>query len=272
MSWSPYELPFQRDKFVQVTRTMYENYAGEQDTEFGDDVLESPLTWLDSDISDLVAETYSTLPEWSLDAVLPGETGFIAFEKSPAIFDVTVPEMSRTVRMSCDGFWWTMAGNEVSVMLITRNQVATAFAPGLPFTLISAFSSSRGNPEYGGGIKIDEEQAKSLVGATWLLMSQPRVVEESDPVVVKRKPRTDRLVSAPIVSVSTRRLTARYRPASTPTGRKAQKRWWVRGHWRQQAWGKNRELRKPVFIAPHTAGNEDAPVESRPQVQVWRKK
>lgn len=33
---------------------------------------------------------------------------------------------------------------------------------------------------------------------------------------------------------------------------------------------KPRALRKPVFIAPHTAGSSDGDIDDRPQVQVWR--
>lgn len=271
MSWSPYELPFQRDKFVQIVGELYRSYTDQGNAGFIDDVLSSPLTWLDTDVCALLSDTFADVPEWSLDAVLPGRSGFIAFETSPTLIDATIPGLTESARMTCDGFWWNVAGDEVSVMLITRDPRAAGFAPGLPFTLIGTFGVNRDNPQDDGGVEIDVPRAKALVGTTWLLMSQPRVIEDSDPVVVTRKQRKNRLISAPTVRVSTRTLTARYSPAGAPTGRKAEKRWWVRGHWRQQAWGKDRKLRKPVFIAPHTAGNADAPLEERPHIQVWRK-
>lgn len=38
-------------------------------------------------------------------------------------------------------------------------------------------------------------------------------------------------------------------------------RWWVRGHWRQQAVGPGRQDRTPVFIAPYVKGPEDRPMK-----------
>ena len=42
----------------------------------------------------------------------------------------------------------------------------------------------------------------------------------------------------------------------------------VRGHWRQQACGPNRTLRKRIFVAEHSAGPSDKPLRVRPDSQV----
>jgi len=50
------------------------------------------------------------------------------------------------------------------------------------------------------------------------------------------------------------------------------KRWLVRGHWRQQAYGPKRQLRRPVYIQPFIKGPEDKPLEVSPEVvKVWRR-
>jgi hypothetical protein len=50
------------------------------------------------------------------------------------------------------------------------------------------------------------------------------------------------------------------------------KRWLVRGHWRQQAFGPGRKQRRPVYIQPHIKGPEDKPLEVSPEVvKVWRR-
>jgi hypothetical protein len=51
--------------------------------------------------------------------------------------------------------------------------------------------------------------------------------------------------------------------------RKSDKRWWVAGHWRQQACGPKRALRKPVWISMHLKGDSEAEVSER--VNVWRR-
>jgi len=46
------------------------------------------------------------------------------------------------------------------------------------------------------------------------------------------------------------------------------RRWMVRGHWRLQAYGPRRTLRKPLWIDPYVKGPEDKPLDVRPTV--WR--
>lgn len=61
---------------------------------------------------------------------------------------------------------------------------------------------------------------------------------------------------------------------SLGTGRTATRRWWVRGHFRNQAYGPKRAFRRRIFIAPHTAGAATAPEpeqDTRPVVTVLRK-
>lgn len=111
---------------------------------------------------------------------------------------------------------------------------------------------------------------QSIAGAAWLVMSQPRIIKDSQLVAQVRKRTSEgRRVKTP-VRITIRSLVTTARGTSTPTGRKATSRWWVRGHWRQQPWGKERALRKPIFIAPHTAGNPEARIDGTPRVQVWR--
>lgn len=68
-------------------------------------------------------------------------------------------------------------------------------------------------------------------------------------------------------------IHARHRPP-TGTARTVEwtKRWIVSGHWRQQAWGEGRQLRKPVYIAPHVKGPEGLPLDTseKTTVRVWK--
>lgn len=61
---------------------------------------------------------------------------------------------------------------------------------------------------------------------------------------------------------------------SLGTGRTATRRWWVRGHFRNQAYGPKRAFRRRIFIAPHTAGAATAPEpeqDTRQVIEVLRK-
>lgn len=46
--------------------------------------------------------------------------------------------------------------------------------------------------------------------------------------------------------------------------------WIVRGHWRQQ-WYPKREVHRPVWIAPHIKGPEDAPLIGGEKVYAWKR-
>lgn len=77
---------------------------------------------------------------------------------------------------------------------------------------------------------------------------------------------------SPVV-VRSHGLTRKVRQ-SMGTGRKATKRWWVRGHFRNQAYGPKLVYRRRIFIAPHTSGSKAAPEpeqDTRPVVEVLRK-
>jgi hypothetical protein len=47
-------------------------------------------------------------------------------------------------------------------------------------------------------------------------------------------------------------------------------RWWVGGHWRQQACGPNHADRRPKWIAPYVKGPEGTPL-TKDRVHVWRR-
>ena len=52
--------------------------------------------------------------------------------------------------------------------------------------------------------------------------------------------------------------------------RQYRNRWWVGGHWRQQACGPNHADRRPKWIAPYVKGPEGAPLKTD-RVHVWRR-
>jgi hypothetical protein len=62
---------------------------------------------------------------------------------------------------------------------------------------------------------------------------------------------------------------AHFEEASTATGRKAEKRWVVRGHWRQQ-WYSSRGERHPLWIKAHEAGAEEGELLTGDRVKVAR--
>jgi hypothetical protein len=70
--------------------------------------------------------------------------------------------------------------------------------------------------------------------------------------------------------VNLSRKDQRGRLADTPAGREYSCQWIVKPHWRQQAYGPGRSLRKAILIAEHIRGPQDKPLRVRDAVKVWR--
>ena len=65
-------------------------------------------------------------------------------------------------------------------------------------------------------------------------------------------------------------LSTPHDPSEATGERQYNRRWWVGGHWRQQACGPNHSQRKPIYVAPYIKGPEDKPLSSE-RVNVWRR-
>lgn len=101
--------------------------------------------------------------------------------------------------------------------------------------------------------------------ATWFLIQQPGVATEdrqtSNDKTLIRKARRAGQPAPDVRVVSLRKHASR---ASGPTGSRWQVsvRFMVRGHWRRQAYGPQRSLRRTMYIAPFMKGPDGAPLKT----------
>lgn len=117
----------------------------------------------------------------------------------------------------------------------------------------------------------------AALAASWLLMMQPtlasRVIERPDKSVRAAYARAGR--GDPEVSIIDLRRT--YVPdQDDPDGqqmsqRRYRYRWVVSGHWRNQAYGPDRALRRPTWIPAYVKGPDGAPLLDVERVNVWRR-
>lgn len=299
MPWSPYDLPFILEKtrheytsLINIFHTAIDKHGDHASEDALKSVtgleesatfLDSPdLFWADTDICDLL-KNGGEVPPWSPESCLPGASGFVGLEKP---FFTAPYEHTDAIEYSpvlISGIGWETVGDIVRVHAwCHRRHVPSAarsqlrgglemeevFAISFPTTDVVSVDTTFTGFTAPGSVEAGD-RLRDTVGGFWLLMAQPRMVEDTPAVVKVRKRRGGKSTKSP-VRVSVRSLVRRPQGRSGDTGRKATSRWWVRGHWRQQAWGKGRKLRKPVFIQPHTAGAQGAKVDKRPKVQVWR--
>ena len=291
MNWTPLDLPFLVEKshikygdliaFWEAQTTVDAAGFTQRMGRAAAALAQAQLSWIDSDLCDMLESVCQDVPDWSPAACIPGPVGLAGFERpfftvpyesaaDNTLFEVPVRAMSwmqagEGLEISC----WVAADDiPVEHRSPLRSDLvlesATTLTVGINDVLDGAQRIEIAETTEGprGPYRRAGEVCVAVAGSMFLLMTQPRVVsdEVSEPVRVP-------------VRVSVKSLVVRDSAGGSGGGGrrgKATSRWWVRGHWRQQAWGKGRKLRKPVWIAPHTAGAADAEPDDRPSVQVFR--
>ncbi|MER8197527.1 hypothetical protein ABTY00_26650 [Streptomyces microflavus] len=204
---------------------------------------------------------------------LPAPAGVLMFEEPPALLQGVDADGTPTV---VHGATWTVRDDgQGPYIWITAAAVArdhgglTLGGPALiPFSM-SQYLESVGRSEMTREKNLFDHLL-TTVRAAWLLMRQP-LAENTDvlPTRAVRK-RLHRIGHEP-ASV---RLIELRRPRSTTgvgdSGRGYYHQWIVRGHWRQQ-WHPKRQVHRPVWIAPHVKGPEDAPLIGGEKVNVLKR-
>ncbi|WP_342314781.1 hypothetical protein [Mycobacterium avium] len=248
-----------------------------------DAIRRAELYWVSRDMVDVALDAADSLPEWTPAIAAPAPTGVLCWAKPAG--DVPWNALSSTdpTEVSWDGLWWwsrpdgklqlqplsrlaknreLLAPYEVSSPLWATNPTLL-LEPLVPRTAEVARSA-------------ESSPLVSVVGAAWLLMGQPTVAA-TRPLESSTRARADgdsdtRHPDPDRVSIIELR-----RPMSPPrehdgtsSERTYQRRWWVGGHWRQQACGPNHADRRPKWIAPYVKGPEGAPL-TKDRVHVWRR-
>jgi hypothetical protein len=106
---------------------------------------------------------------------------------------------------------------------------------------------------------------RRLIAALWSLIQQKRVVERTtvtaDRAARRRLDRAGDRTSREVEVIHLRRPEYRPRNDDGTTERRYHVRWAVRPHWRNQAWGPGRKLRRLILVPPHMKGDPDAPLK-----------
>lgn len=114
------------------------------------------------------------------------------------------------------------------------------------------------------------------LAAAWLLMQQPILIDRTRERADKPTARAYARDGLPAPEVSIVDLRRQYTPQDRDPDagtdqRTYRHRWIVSGHWRNQAYGKERSLRRQTWVPAHMKGPEGAPLLSTEKVNVWRR-
>lgn len=111
---------------------------------------------------------------------------------------------------------------------------------------------------------------RKLIAALWAIIGEKRMVERTE--VRASKPARKRLArrgdtnDTSVQVIHLRRPEYRPRNEDGTTGRHVGVRFAVRPHWRNQAYGHNREKRRLILVPPHIRGPEGAPFKHAERV------
>jgi hypothetical protein len=249
------------------------------------------LYWVSRDMVELAMSASKTLPSWTPAEAAPAASGLLCWAKPAGLVPYGQPAAA-TRHVAWDGVWWWTRPDG-----ILQLQPASRFlkAPELLHQYLIK------SPMWAAGTSIflDPQNARteeangaedmhpfiSVVGAAWLLMSQPNIAEtrDTEPAAPSPSPTNERAtVTVPlrepssVTIVEMRRNLADYKRSAAGSGRRQYRgRWlvgWPNGYWRQQRYGPGGSLRKPILIAPHTAGPKGAALmPPKERVFVWRR-
>jgi hypothetical protein len=257
------ELPKARDRLA----TLYRSDAGlptplaapHLRAALADSLDRATLYWIDPDFTDLTEHAAAQLPDTTLNAVdVPGADGLLVWCRPITTRDIIAASWTRAERGWRLVVYRSIGGGLDGVPLQRiREQIGWL----VPMRTV----------QVGWGELVDHPQATPLV-ASWLLIAQrldDTTPAAAEPAIRKAYARARR--PAPEVTVVRIRGHAAHTaetPSSAATSRTFTQRFWVSGHWRNQAYGPGRALRRPVYIHPFLKGPDDRPIQQTSTVRV----
>lgn len=284
LPWAPTSLPeMQRQNHrvhveaVARLREQGDDHLADQAEAEIAEMAKSSLFWVSRNMVDLATSAAETLPEWSPSAAIPDAFGLLAWAKPAGVFDWPVPGSAERIPMPVDAMAWRARDGQVGVSCAFRSdRLGGQLGPDVARLPLLSHPIGMWDLDEPVPHRLEDgsKSALSVLGAAWLLMSQVRFVETR---TIRTGTTGGPAAAAEGEPAATVSLIELRRPAPAGSGnggdagqrRKADKRWWVAGHWRQQACGPKRALRRPVWISLHMKGDSEAEVSER--VNVWRR-
>src|SRR5262249_28976173 len=150
-----------------------------------------------------------------------------------------------------DGIWSPLGRTDWPLMHDTDSETLNDMAP---------FSDEQGGDR--AQRIASQTEDRRLLATLWLLAAQERLVDQRR-ATITNKGALRRFVKDHGRSPAAVRVIDVRRPARETTSAHEHRdvewtrRWIVTGHWRQQAYGEGRSLRRPTWIAPFVKGPAD---------------
>lgn len=242
------------------------------------ELAEADLYWVSEPMCELLDEAAKTVPDdtYLPTDLFPSPSGFVVFERHLAGTSAFGEEP--TVPVSAM-HWWPC------IRTVDQSQPEPWPEVDVDFYGYLAAPVNRlvfeGGATWPVGVRIDRfgdedteaQRASQLedrrrLAAFILLLQSPGVVECSDVKHSRQAVRRAERHGRPLDAVRLINLRAGGTNGHGDGTHTFHHRWIVSGHWRNQPYGPQRSLRKPVWIAPHMKGPEGAPLLTGEKVRV----
>lgn len=173
---------------------------------------------------------------------------------------------------------WLLLSRRRLVDEMTRTGIELALEEIPPLLPVHGFTVPVGSapvPVAGTDARVSDTLVSALA-ASWLLMQQPQLVdrtrEQADRPVRAAYARAGRPEpEVTIVDLRRRYVPGTADPGGQEQGRRYRNRWVVSGHWRNQAHGPDRSLRRRQWVPSYVKGPDGAPLLATEKVNVWRR-
>jgi hypothetical protein len=237
---------------------------------------ESELFWVTRDMTRVAMDASTDIPAWIPATTVPAATGLLIWaEPLPRLCWYGTKQLPY---VTADAVQWVHDGGFVDIDILTRTDQLVAEGhldkPGRrgPFVKVRGVVLRADEPtpvdKY---VMAAEPGLIAALGATWTLMQIPTVATPRQITGAGGSGRQWQNQQRTVSIIDLRRLEHRDTSATDSAGRAYRHRWYVRGHWREQAHGPRQSLRRSTWIPGYIKGPPGAPLLELERVNVWRR-
>jgi hypothetical protein len=248
---------------------------------------DSEMFWVSEDMVTLAVDASSDVPGFTpetdmpsrsglmvLEKALPAITGFLAVPMDPKdVIRGTVSTAHADLKTSLEivALSWVNAGGRLTIHGFSRNEGGPADDPFNSLMILDEDNSS-----FKSFSAVDQGAAAPLLkflAASFHLMANPAVADRRQAAPEPKAPLkpAKRRHSNSVTVISLRSLRQVETCESGNDGREYTHRWIVRGHWRNQPYGKDQALRRITWVPSYIKGPAGKPLRATERVWAWRR-
>ncbi|ACL42212.1 conserved hypothetical protein (plasmid) [Pseudarthrobacter chlorophenolicus A6] len=235
------------------------------------------MFWVSADMVSLAVDAASDVPGFTPETDLPATHGVMVLEKSlPPLKTWIVTSDARQVEMelSVDVLTWTILEEMVFIESYCRDAVpGRLYEAALEPVCYFRGHADRFFAAEDEGVDANSHRMMQFLAAASHLMANPSVAARTTtaPKTPAARKAAKKGQSATVTVVDLRAPHHVETGEKSETGRVYTHRWIVRGHWRNQAYGKHHAQRRITWVPSYTKGPAGKPLKETERVWAWRR-